>query len=79
MAYPMIDVIRFLRTEFDSPAGLVEFLAAFGVQTPSVEVVGKWFQRESVPSQWLPVLLAYKELDQGRPVKMSQYLVGGAA
>jgi len=79
MAHSVFDTKRFLRTEFDSPAGLVAFLTAFGVQCPSVEVVAKWFQRASVPSAWLPVLLAYKELDGGVPVSMSQYLVGGEA
>ena len=67
---------RFLVDNFATVQGLISFLRAYGVALPKFSAVEKWFQRESIPSDWLPVLLAYLELDQGKPVSLTPYLAG---
>lgn len=44
---------------------------------PNQAAADKWFQRASVPSEWLPVVLSYLEIDNGSPVSLIPYL-GGA-
>lgn len=67
---------RFLVEKFGTVQGLLSFLRAYKAPTPNLKAVEKWFQRESIPSDWLPVLLAYLELDGGKPVSLVPYLSG---
>jgi len=41
-----------------------------------VSTVEKWFQRKSVPGEWLAVLLCLLELERGEPVRLAKYLIG---
>lgn len=70
----MFDAGRYLRDRFQTPAGLLAFLLAYEAPTPQAEAVVKWFQRGSVPSTWLPVLLAFIEIDEGKPTTLIPYL-----
>lgn len=70
----MFDALKFLQEKFRDAHGLVAFLAAYGVTPPPLATAVKWFQRASIPSDWLPVLLAYIEIDEGQPVSLIQYL-----
>jgi len=67
---------RFLRELFGSPQGLLSFLRAYGSASPGAPAVEKWFQRESVPSGWLVILLAYLEVEHGAPISLNAYLEG---
>lgn len=65
---------RFLEDKFQTPKRLIAFLAAYGAPTPGKSAVIKWFQRGNIPGLWLPVLLAYTEIDEGAPVSLAPYL-----
>ena len=68
----------FLIESFGNVQGLLSFLRAYDAPLPGASAVEKWFQRGSVPSDWLPVLLAYLELEHGKPISLTSYLGGGA-
>ena len=70
------DFERFLRDQFRSPSELSAFLRAFRAPHPGDAVLQKWFQRRSVPSVWLTVLIAYKEIDDGAPLSLLTYFHG---
>lgn len=65
---------EFLVENFQTVQGVMAFLRAYNAPMPNLKTVEKWFQRQSVPSEWLPVLLAYLELDRGGPVSLTKYL-----
>lgn len=67
------DTANFLKSKFGNAPGLVSFFAAYGVVLP-LATAEKWFYRASIPSSWLPIILAYVELDDGAPVSLTQYL-----
>lgn len=73
----MFDALRFLEEKFHSPQRLMQFFRVYGVSAPEPEAVKKWFQREQIPSTWLPVLLTLLELDDGAPVSLAPYLRPG--
>ena len=73
----MFDTGGFLRDSFGSAAELSAFLNGYGLTGLSTSAVQKWFQREAIPSEWLPVLLVYLELDRGTPVRLLPYMSGG--
>jgi hypothetical protein len=66
----------FLIENFQTVQGLLAFLRAYNAPLPNMKTVEKWFQRQSVPSEWLPVLLAYLEIDRGGPISLVAYLEG---
>jgi hypothetical protein len=66
----------FLLEKFGSVQGLLSFLRAYNAPLPGAASVEKWFSRESIPSTWLPVLLAYLEIDNGGPISITKYLEG---
>lgn len=70
----MFETKRFLVENFGSTQGLLAFLRAYGVAAPNDSTVGKWFSRASVPSEWLPLLLGYLEIDRGQPVSLIAYI-----
>ena len=65
---------RFLVECFGNPQGLLSFMRTYADDLPGEAAVEKWFYRESIPSVWLPKLLAYLEIDRGTPVSMASYL-----
>jgi hypothetical protein len=73
----LFDTQTFLDHNFNNASGLVAFVAAFGYAPPSLMAAEKWFQRNSIPSDWLPLLLALLELNNGEPVKLAGYLKAG--
>ena len=66
----------FLVENFQTVQGLLAFLRAYNAPMPNMKTVEKWFQRQSVPSEWFAVLLAYLEIDRGGPVSLIKYLEG---
>lgn len=66
----------FLADHFGNAQGVLAFLRAYNGPTPTDAAVLKWFQRGSVPGDWLTVLLCYLELDRGSPVSLVAYLEG---
>lgn len=74
----MFQTKKFLTDHFGSVQGVIAFLGAYGAPLPKTAAVEKWFQRESIPSEWLPVLLSYLEIDKGRPIGLAPYLGGGS-
>lgn len=64
----------FLKDNFKTASGVIAFLTAYGVDAPSLPTVDKWFSRDTIPSAWLPVLLAYLELEQGQAVSLKSYV-----
>lgn len=67
---------EFLIKSFGNPQGLMSFLRAYNVAAPELAAVQKWFTRGSVPAAWLPVLLAYLEVDRGGPVSLISFIEG---
>lgn len=70
---------RFLRHHFHTPGGLIAFLNSYNAPTPPAATVEKWFYRESVPSSWFAMLLAYLEFEEGKPISLSAFLEFGHA
>lgn len=75
----MFQTRRFLTDHFGNPPGLLSFLGAYQAPTPKLAAADKWFQRASVPSEWLPVVLSYLEIDNGAPISLIPYLGGDNA
>lgn len=73
----MFNFGKFLRDKFRSHKEVVQLLRAYNAkQLPQEAAVMKWFQRETIPSEWFPVLLAYLEIEEGGPVRLAKYLKG---
>lgn len=72
------DHAKLLADKFGTRARLMAFLRAYSAPLPQETAVAKWFQRGTIPSDWLPVILAYLELDEGAPVRLAPYLKGGS-
>jgi len=72
----MFSTEAFLCDNFDSPQSLIALLSAYGAPMPKEATIKKWFQRASIPGEWLPIILAYLELDSGRPVSLVKYIGG---
>lgn len=72
----MFEATQFLREHFATPAGVTAFLQAYSSTAPSAATTDKWFQRNKIPAEWLPLLLGYLEIDRGAPVALSSYLRG---
>jgi hypothetical protein len=67
---------QFLVDHFQTVQGVVSFLGAYDAPLPNAAAVQKWFERGSIPSDWLPLLLCYLEIENGTPVSLRGY-VGG--
>jgi hypothetical protein len=68
---------QFVTERFKTAAGVVAFLRAYGVsELPTEHAVMKWLKRDSIPGDWLAVLLALCEVEDGTPVSLHQYLRG---
>jgi hypothetical protein len=70
----MFDALRFLQDQFTDADGVLGMLSAYGLPNPPRDTARKWFQRRSVPSEWLPLLICAAELEQGAPVRMAAYI-----
>lgn len=65
--------LDFLQENFKNPPGLVAFCSAYGLHC-KLATIEKWFQRNSISSEWLPILLVLLELDRGQPVRLAKYM-----
>ena len=63
---PAFSCRRFLKTHFETPDLLLLDLIQFGERRPSREQVRKWFERDSMPGEWLAVILYSMELRDGK-------------
>lgn len=74
----MFDTQRFLRDAYGTPDGVVNLFGSYKLPSPPRDTVRKWFERGSIPSQWFPVLVVVRELEDGRPMRLAGYLTGRA-
>lgn len=74
VAAEMFETRKFLIDNFSNAKGLTAFLEAYGAPIPLDAAVQKWFQRASIPSSWLPVLIAYLEIEHAKPISLIPYL-----
>jgi hypothetical protein len=70
----MFDAEKFLTDAFGSPEKVKQLMRAYGLPEPKDATVYKWFRRGSVPSDWLPILLAVLEIDRGAPFSIAAYV-----
>jgi hypothetical protein len=65
---------KFLTNFWPKPEDLLAFVVPYGVTNLKPQAVYKWYVRESVPSDWFPILLVFIELDRGAPPSLAEYL-----
>jgi hypothetical protein len=70
----MFDAQRFMSDHFRDPDGVVGLFNAFRMDIPPRDTVRKWFERGTIPSSWLPMLIVVAELEAGRPVSLARYV-----
>ena len=75
----MFDARRFLHDHFQSAEGVIAFCRAADVDPPNSAQAQKWFERNSIPGDWLARLLALVEQDRGAPVELAPYTTGEQA
>jgi hypothetical protein len=68
------DLRKFISDELHNPQNVLAMFSRYGFLGPKVSAVEKWFQRGSVPSDWLVPILALIELERGRPVSLAKYI-----
>ncbi len=74
----MFDTTRFLEDHFRTPDAIVGLFNAYRLEIPARDTVRKWFARGSVPSEWFPLLVAVRELENGEPVRLLPYIMRSA-
>ncbi len=70
----MFDAVRFLKGHFQSADGVIGAFRAYGLEAPVRDTVRKWFQRGSIPGEWLPLLVAVAELEDGQAIRLAPYI-----
>ena len=70
----MFDSHSFLTRELVGPQNVLALFSAYRIRVPKVSTVEKWFQRKSVPGEWLALLLCVLEIERGEPVRLAKYL-----
>lgn len=73
----MFNTKQFLEDHYNTPDGVIGAFNSFGIDIPARDTVRKWFARGSVPSEWLPLLIAVRELETGAPVGLASYISNG--
>ncbi len=63
----------FLRDYFQTVGGVVSHCRAAEVEPPNEAQVQKWFDRNSIPGDWLTTLLTVLEKEKGEPVSLARY------
>ncbi len=76
MAAPVriFDALRFLKEHFNSPDGLILLLNRYGEHHPPRSTVLKWWERKSIPGEWLAVCVTARELETGKPISLMPYI-----
>lgn len=73
----MFNTLKFLKDNFGDVDGVIDITEKHWPAQPQREAVRKWFSRESVASDWWPVLLLVLEAHKGRPVSLAPYQTRG--
>lgn len=73
----MFDGREFLRHEFGSPQGVLDLFDNYGLNGPEFATVRKWWDRSSVPGEWLARCLQLLEIEHGGPVSLARYVKQG--
>lgn len=71
---PLFDVAGFIAAEFQSVHGVAPACEAAGFPIPNIGQIRKWVARQSVPGEWLAILLAVKEAETLRPLSITQFV-----
>lgn len=69
----MFDGKKFLSENYHTPQHVKTVLGQYGLPV-SLAAAEKWWQRASVPGNWLAVLIAIKEIETGTPISIAKYL-----
>lgn len=69
----VFDGKKFLSENYHTPQHVKTVLGQYGLPV-TLAAAEKWWQRASVPGNWLAVLIAIKEIETGRPVSIARYL-----
>ena len=72
----VFDGKKFLSENYHTPQHVKTVLGQYGLPV-SLAAAEKWWQRASVPGNWLAVLIAIKEIETGQPVSIAKYLRAG--
>lgn len=72
----MFDARLFLKAEFQTPANVEARLKSYDLPAPRASAVEKWMQRNSIPSEYLALLLCVKEFERGAPISLASYISG---
>lgn len=72
----MFDGKKFLTENYHTPQHVKTVLGQYGFEL-TLAATEKWWQRESIPGSWLPVLIAIKEIETGKPISIARYLRAG--
>jgi hypothetical protein len=67
------DANLFLTKEFGLAQNVLVMFSRYGIESPKLETVEKWYRRRSIPGPWLPRLISLLELDQSAPVSLAPY------
>jgi hypothetical protein len=73
----VFDSHSFLTRELVGPPNVLALFSAYKLRIPKVSTVEKWFQRKSLPGEWLALILCILELERGEPVRLAKYLIEG--
>lgn len=69
----MFDIGRLLVDVFKDPTHCHAMLEGYNYEI-TFPAVYQWFYRNALPSKWVLVLLAIRELEYGQPVALAPYL-----
>lgn len=72
----MINVKKFVETEFGTTENLRNELASAKLNPPALDSVQKWERRNSLPGNWLAAALAIRETQLGAPISIIPYIEG---
>jgi hypothetical protein len=72
----VFDGKKFLTENYHTPQHVQTVLGQYGL-TVTLAAAEKWWQRASVPGNWLAVLIAIKEIETGAPISIARYLRTG--
>lgn len=67
----------FIANELRTPQNVVSMFSRYNFRPPAYATVEKWFQRKTVPSSALFVILALIELEQGGALSLTRYVSQG--
>ena len=72
----MLDARHFITDAFGGVRPLYETLQRVSDAAPSIDVVSKWYQRDSIPGDGLVLMLCVLEAREGKPVSIGNWCKG---